>query len=43
MEENRIPKRVFGIWNQQDQEIDDKISVGGWKNSWWRRVAGKSM
>ena len=30
MEENRIPKRVL------------YINLGGWKNSWWRRVAGKS-
>jgi hypothetical protein len=31
-EGNRIPKSVLYM---VDQEID-----GGWKNSWWRRVAG---
>jgi hypothetical protein len=47
MEENRISKRVLymnlettrlrgGPRNRWQDE-------GGWRNSWWRRVAGKSM
>jgi hypothetical protein len=46
MEENRIPKRIYMSLGRtrlrgrprnrwQDEER-------GWKNSWWRRVAGKS-
>jgi hypothetical protein len=35
MEENRIPKRVLYM-------NLGTTRLRGWKNGWWRRVAGKS-
>ena len=34
------------IWEQEDREVDQEIMARwgerGWKNSWWRKVAGES-
>ena len=43
-----FPKGYYiWIWEQQDWEVDQEIEARwgekGWKNSWWRNVAGKSM
>jgi len=40
MEENRIPKRVLYM-NLGTARFRGR-GERGWKNSWWRRVAGKS-
>jgi hypothetical protein len=45
MEENIIPKRV--LYMNLGTRLRGRPSrwqdeVRGWKNSWWRRVAGKS-
>ena len=47
MEENRIPKRGLymnlGTTRLRRRPRDRwQDEVRGWKNSWWRRVAGKS-
>jgi len=41
MEENRIPKTVLYI-NLETTRFRG-IARNRWKNSWWRRVAGKSI
>jgi hypothetical protein len=49
MEENRIPKRVLGmnlgtkrLRGRPRNRWQDEVREDGRKNSWWRRVAGKS-
>jgi hypothetical protein len=49
MKENRIPKRVLYM-NLESTRLRGRprnrwhdVVKGGWKNSWWRRVAGKSI
>jgi hypothetical protein len=48
MEENRIPKRVLymnlgttRLRGRPRNRWQDEVTRG-WKNSWWRSVAGKS-
>jgi hypothetical protein len=50
MGENRIPKRVLYInlgttrlRGRTRNRWQDEVRERGWKNSWWRRVAGKSI
>jgi len=45
MEENRIPKRVLYMnlgTTRLTGRPRNRWSEGGWKNSWWSRLAGKS-
>jgi hypothetical protein len=45
MEENEIPKRVLYMNLESTRPRGRKRNrwQGGWKNSWWRRVEGKSI
>jgi hypothetical protein len=46
MVENRIPKRVCmnlettRLRGRPRNRWQDEVRKDGWKNSWWRRVAG---